>query len=89
MNVFICCYLTTMCIIVNVTINRTIVLSQTMSVIAQWIGHSPVMHEVVSSPLAGGRRFFGVLEHVSHKTCVVISNTCTCVKATQTCVFHI
>ena len=39
--------------------------------------------------LAGGKEFFGVLEHVSHKTCVVIFNTSTCVKSTQTCVFHI
>ena len=60
-----------------------------MSVIAQWIGYLPVVHEVVSSPLAGGREFFGVLEHASHKTCAVISNTSACVKSTQTCVFHI
>ena len=89
MNVFIYCNLIIICIIINVTINMTTVSSLKVSVIAQWIGHSPLVHEVVRSPLVGGRMCFGVLEYVSHKTCVVISNTSTCVKSTQACVFHI
>ena len=43
-----------------------------MSVIYQWIGHSPVVHEVVSLPLAGGQDFFGALEH----TCVTQDLCC-------------
>ena len=73
MNIFIYKNLTLICAIATVTINIIIVASQRVSVIAQWIEHTSLVHEVVSSPLDGGRKFFGVLEHVSRKTCVVIS----------------
>ena len=42
-------------------------------VIAQWIGHPSLVHEVVSSPPDVGRKFFGELEHMSNKICVAIS----------------
>ena len=44
-----------------------------ISVIVQWIGHPPVVHWVVSSPLVGSSKYLGVLVQVSHKTYVIIS----------------
>ena len=71
MNVFIYCNLTIICFIVKVTINRTIASSLEVSVIAQWIRHSHVVREVAISPLAGGGKFFGVLEAFLECTCCI------------------
>ena len=46
-----------------------------------------MVHEVVGSPLGGDRKFLG--KHLLHKICVAISKISTCVKSTQTCIFHI
>ena len=55
----------------------TILSLKEVPVIAQWIRHSPVVSEVVSSPLAGGREIFGVLDTrlvLSFPTQVLVSN---------------
>ena len=86
-ELFIYWNLTIICIIINVTINMTIVSLYEVSVIAQWIGHLPAVHdEVVSSPLAWRQKVFWFVAtcitqdlccHFQHKyLCQVNTNVC-------------
>ena len=83
MNVFIYNSLTLVYTIAKVTTNVTIVPSQDVSVIVHTLRHLPLVHEVVGSYLAGGRKFSDVMK-VCH-TRLVMSNrrSSTCVKLTH------